>query len=162
MFPELDIELIMLRRPTNDMSSSSVIDLDIFAIINETTKRTADRYTAATKIYTEGAYSKMSDGTRRNIKGWTILTAEPLGKLYNAYGWNPHGLLQAALAGTNDKIYGNFSTGVIAKEVCLHVARMSRFSHSKWLIGARNCLADFLQVQGIEFSQACVAAFQND
>jgi hypothetical protein len=115
----------MLRRPTNDMSSYSVIDLDIKAIIDETTKGTADGYTAATKIYTEGANSKKSDGTLRNIKGWTIKAAEPLGKLYNTYAWNPHGLLQAALAGTNDPVYGNFSTGDIAKEVCPLVALIS-------------------------------------
>ena len=124
-FIALSSAKIMLRRPTNDMSSYSVIDLDIKAIIDETTKGTADGYTAATKIYTEGANSKKSDGTLRNIKGWTIKTAEPLGKLYNNYGWNPHGLLQAALAGTDDPVYGNFSTGVIAKEVCPLVALIS-------------------------------------
>jgi len=94
-------------------------------IINETTKGTAEGYTAAKKIYTEGANSKKSDGTLRNIKGWTIKNGEPLGKLYKAYGWDPHGLLQAALAGTDDPVYGNFSTGDIAKQVCPLVALVS-------------------------------------
>ena len=61
--------------------------------VSEIENRTADGYTATTKIYTEDTYSKISDGTLCNIKGWTIQTVEPFGKIYNAYGWNPHDLL---------------------------------------------------------------------
>lgn len=85
-------------------------------MITEMKKATPEGFLAAAKLYESGKYSVKSDKTVRNIKGFAIQSTEPLGKLYTDYSWDPHGLVAAALAGTDDTTHGAFAKGSIANK----------------------------------------------
>jgi hypothetical protein len=85
-------------------------------MITEMKKATPEGYLAAAKLYESGKYSVKSDNTVRNIKDFPIHSTDPLGKLYTDYSWDPHGLVAAALAGTDDTMYGAFGKGSIANK----------------------------------------------